>query len=257
MLSLQKLQKEIRSCANPEKAKLLSRFFKTGKGEYAEGDIFLGIMVPTQRIIAKKFFNLSISNVERLLHSKYHEERLIALFILIYQFEKGDEKTKGKIFSLYLANTKHINNWDLVDLSAPKIVGEFLFSQTVAGRGLTTPFETLRTGSGDPVRRPNGVLKKLAQSNDLWERRIAVLATFQYIKYNSFKESLEIAELLLEDKHDLIHKSVGWMLREVGKRNQETEEEFLKKYAKEMPRTMLRYSIERFEEKKRREYLSS
>jgi 3-methyladenine DNA glycosylase AlkD len=233
MSSLQKLQKEIRSCANPEKAKLLMRFFKTGKGEYAEGDVFLGIMVPTLRIVAKKYFELPLSDVEKLLHSKFHEERLIALFIFTYQFQNGDGKKRAKIFSLYLANTKHINNWDLIDLSAPKIVGEFLFQK---GKGIA-------------------ILKKLAQSHDLWERRIAVLATFQYIKYNSFKESLEIAEMLLNDKHDLIHKSVGWMLREIGKRNQEKEEEFLKKHAKEMPRTMLRYAIERFSEEERKKYL--
>lgn len=234
MSSLAKLEKEIRSCANPEKAKILMRFFKTGKGEYAEGDVFLGIMVPTQRIIAKNFYNLSLADVEKLLHSKYHEERLIALFILVHQFEKGDMEKKKTIFSLYLENTKHVNNWDLVDLSAHKVVGEFLFQK---GKGIA-------------------LLKKLVKSNDLWERRIAVLATFQYIKYNSFTESLEIAELLLHDAHDLIHKSVGWMLREIGKRDQETEEEFLKKYAKEMPRTMLRYAIEKFPEEKRKRYLA-
>ena len=235
MLSLSKLQKEIRGLADSEKAELLSRFFKTGKGDYAEGDVFLGIMVPTQRIIAKKYFELSLSDVEKLLHSKYHEERLIALFILIYQFEKGDEKKRAEIFSLYLANTKYINNWDLIDLSAPKIVGGFLLQK----------------------RKGIALLKKLAKSNDLWGRRIAVLATFQYIKYNSFTESLQIAEILLHDRHDLIHKSVGWMLREIGKRDLATEEEFLKKHAKEMPRTMLRYAIEKFEEAKRQKYLSS
>jgi 3-methyladenine DNA glycosylase AlkD len=235
MSSLQKLQKEIRSHSNPEKAKLLMRFFKTGKGEYAEGDVFLGIMVPEQRVIAKKFPELSLVDVEKLFHSKYHEERLIALFVLIRHFEKGDEGIRKKIFSLYLANTGHINNWDLIDLSAPKIVGEFLYQK---GKGIA-------------------VLRKLANSQDLWERRIAVLATFQYIKYNSFKESLEIAELLLHDRHDLIHKSVGWMLREVGKRNQSVEEEFLQKHASEMPRTMLRYAIERFPEEKRKDYLKN
>ena len=235
MPSLSELQKEIRSHANPEKAEILKRFFKTGKGEYAEGDIFLGIMVSAQRVIAKKFADLSLSDAEKLLHSKYHEERLASLFILLHYFEKGDKKTRAKIFSMYLANTKHINNWDLIDLSAPKIIGEFLFCE---GKGIS-------------------LLKKLTRSEDLWERRIAVLATFQYIKYNSFKESLVIAEMLLEDKHDLIHKSVGWMLREVGKRNQFVLEEFLQKHKNEMPRTMLRYAIERFPERKRREYLKN
>jgi 3-methyladenine DNA glycosylase AlkD len=234
MSSFLKLQKEIRSHANPAKAEVLRRFFKTGKGEYAEGDIFLGIMVPVQRVIAKKFADLSLSDTEKLLHSKYHEERLIALFILVHHFEKGDEKTRAKIFSMYLANTKHINNWDLVDLSAPKIVGEFLFKE---GKGIA-------------------VLKKLARSADLWERRIAVLATFQYIKYNCLEEPLAIAEMLLEDKHDLIHKSVGWMLRETGKRNLRALEDFLEKHADTMPRMMLRYAIEKLEETERQKWLN-
>ncbi|MFA5830935.1 MAG: DNA alkylation repair protein [Candidatus Paceibacterota bacterium] len=234
MSSLSELKKEIHARTNLQKAKLLMRFFKTGRGEYAEGDVFLGIMVPEQRILAKKFADISLSDTEKLLHSKYHEERLIALFIFTAQFEKGDEKTRRKIFSAYLANTRHINNWDLIDLSAPKIVGEFLFQE---GKGIA-------------------VLKKLARSEDLWERRIAVLATFQYIKYNSFEETLEIAELLLYDKHDLIHKAAGWMLREVGKRSLVAEENFLKKYAVKMPRTMLRYAIEKFPEEKRKKYLT-
>ncbi|MCK9351485.1 MAG: DNA alkylation repair protein [Candidatus Paceibacterota bacterium] len=241
MINFTELQKEIRSHADPQKAALLMRFFKTGKGEYADGDLFLGIMVPVQRVIAKKFSDLSISDVEKLLHSKYHEERLIALFILIHQFEKGDAETKKKIFSLYLANTMHINNWDLIDLSAPKIIGEYLW----------------KTGSETRVRRDISLLKKIARSENLWERRIAVLATFQYIKYNSFVESLEIAEILVHDRHDLIHKAVGWMLREIGKRDQSVEEEFLKKHAGNMPRTMLRYAIERFPEEKRKEFLCS
>jgi 3-methyladenine DNA glycosylase AlkD len=212
----------------------LRRFFKTGKGEYAEGDIFLGIMVPVQRVIAKKFADLSLSDAEKLLHSKYHEERLASLFILLHYFEKGDKKTRAKIFSMYLANTKHINNWDLIDLSAPKIVGEFLFKE---GKGIA-------------------ILKKLARSADLWERRIAILATFQYIKYNCLEESLAIATMLLEDKHDLIHKSVGWMLRETGKRNPRVLEDFLEKHAGTMPRTMLRYAIEKLEETERQKWLN-
>ena len=245
MSSLLKLQKEIRSCANPEKAAILRRFFKTGKGEYAEGDVFLGVMVPEQRIIAKKFADLSLSDAEKLLHSKFHEERLVALFILTARFEKGDENMQAasakatasrrrKIFSLYLANTRHINNWDLIDLSAPKIVGEFLFKE---GKGIA-------------------ILKKLARSADLWERRIAILATFQYIKYNCLEESLAIATMLLEDKHDLIHKSVGWMLRETGKRNPRVLEDFLEKHAGTMPRTMLRYAIEKLEETERQKWLN-
>jgi 3-methyladenine DNA glycosylase AlkD len=234
MSKLSELQKETRTLANPEKSALLMRFFKTGKGEYAEGDIFLGIMVPESRKISLKYFDFSLPDTEKLLHSKFHEERLIALFILIYQFEKGDESAQKKIFSLYIANTQYINNWDLIDITAPKIIGEFLFRK---GKGID-------------------VLRKMACSKSLWERRIAILATFQYIKNNRFEETLEIAEKLLFDPHDLIHKAVGWGLREVGKRDQALEEEFLKKHAKEMPRTMLRYAIEKFPEEKRKIYLN-
>ena len=233
MIKLSELQKEIRSHSDPEKADVLKRFFKTGKGEYAEGDVFLGIMVPEQRAIAKRFADLSLSDAEKLLHSCFHEERLIALFILIGFFEKGGEDARREIFSLYLENTGHINNWDLIDLSAPKIVGEFLFREE---KGIS-------------------LLRDLAVSAYLWERRIAIVSTFQYLKHGSVDETLEIAELLLSDKHDLIHKSVGWMLREAGKRSLSAEEDFLKKHASTMPRTMLRYAIEKFQEEKRKKYM--
>ena len=217
---------------NPLKAKLLSRFFKTGKGEYGEGDIFIGIIVPVQRQIAAEYRDLSMGELEKLLRSPIHEERLIALFILIHKYQKGDDVQKKKYFNFYLKNTKHINNWDLVDLSAPKIVGEYLKDKN------------------------RGILYKFARSKNLWERRIAALSTFQFIKRRYFTDSLKIAKILLHDNHDLIHKAVGWMLREIGKRERKTEEWFLLKHYKTMPRTMLRYVIERFDKKKRNFYLT-
>ncbi|MFH1682998.1 MAG: DNA alkylation repair protein [Candidatus Woesearchaeota archaeon] len=223
---------DLQRLANPKQAQLLQGFFKTGKGQYGEGDIFLGIKVPEQRKVAKKYLDLSLKDLQSLLSSKIHEYRLTALFILVDQYKKADPKKKKVIFDFYLKNTKNINNWDLVDLSAPNIVGEYL------------------------LENDRKILYKLAKSDLLWERRIAVLATFYFIKNNQFEDSLKIAEILLQDKHDLIHKAVGWMLREIGKRNQAVEERFLKKYYHLMPRTMLRYAIERFEEKKRKAYLN-
>jgi 3-methyladenine DNA glycosylase AlkD len=220
--------------ANPEKAKFLAGFFKTGKGQYAEGDVLIGITVPQQRSVAKKYSLLGFSDIKKLLKSKIHEHRLTALFILVQQFNKADEKQKKKIVDFYLASTKHVNNWDLVDLSADKILGECLFSSKAKERK---------------------ILYKLAKSKNLWERRIAMLATFAFIKRNDFDDALKISELLLKDKHDLIHKAVGWMLREIGKRDLAAEEKFLKEHSKKMPRTMLRYAIEKFPEKKRGFYL--
>jgi len=223
----------IKSYANPEKKNVLQHFFKTGKGQYGEGDIFLGIVVPLQRTIAKQYARLPPSRVKQLLISKIHEHRLIALFILIEQFQKGDEKIKKDIYDLYLSHTRHINNWDLVDLSAPQIVGTYL------------------------ENRDTKILTQLATSDLLWDRRIAILATFSFIKKQQFVETLKIAQLLLHDEHDLIHKAVGWMLREVGKRGGEKEElAFLDTFSKQMPRTMLRYAIERLPEKKRKYYLT-
>ncbi|MBI4847746.1 MAG: DNA alkylation repair protein [Nitrospirae bacterium] len=228
---LKQLRTDLRKLANPEKAKILSRFFKTGKGQYGEGDVFLGIKVPEQRRIAKKYPDLPLSEIEKLLHSKIHEERLVALLILIIQYGKAGDEGKKAIYDFYLNNTQRINNWDLVDLSAPNISGDYLI---------------------DKDRR---ILYKLANSESLWERRIAVMSTFAFIRKNDFEATLRIAEVLLIDRHDLIQKAVGWMLREVGKRDQNIEEAFLKKHYKAMPRTMLRYAIERFEEGKRRAYL--
>ncbi len=234
MPQLISLKNDLKKLANPEKKKVLQSFFKTGPGEYAEGDIFLGVTVPKSRSISLKYKDLSLPNTKQLLYSKIHEERLVAILILVYQFETGDEKTKKDIFNFYLKHTKQINNWDLVDLSADKIVGAYLYQ----------------------TKQETSTLLKLAHSKNLWERRIAILSTFHFIKQNQPKETLKIAEILLNDKHDLIHKAVGWMLREVGKRCSQVEEEkFLKKHLKQIPRTTLRYAIERFPEEKRLSYL--
>ncbi len=230
---LNQLKKDMQKLANSDKAKDLSRFFKTGKDQYGEGDIFLGVSVPDQRKTAKKYLNLSLDGIQELLSSKVHEHRLTSLFILISKFEKGNNKLKKEIFDFYLQNTKNINNWDLVDLSAPKISGAYM---------LDNPKE-------------KKILYKLAKSNHLWEKRIAVLSTFAFIKNNDFDDAIKIAEMLLKDKHDLIYKAVGWMLREIGKKDQETEEKFLKKHCKEMPRTMLRYAIEKFQKNKKEFYM--
>jgi 3-methyladenine DNA glycosylase AlkD len=216
---------------DPEKARVLSRFFKTGKGEYGEGDIFLGIPVPLQRKVARKYPGLSLEDAQGLLSSKIHEHRLVALLILIFKYRRSDGKGKSEIFDFYLKNTSGINNWDLVDLSAQHIIGDYL------------------------LMSDRSLLQKLAQSKNFWERRIAIMSTFAFIRNQQFEDTLRIAAMLMHDKHDLIHKAVGWMLREVGKRDGEQLERFLKKYSGVMPRTMLRYSIERFDEGKRKAYL--
>ncbi len=231
-LILFQLKKELSSLVDPKQAKVLQKFFKTGPGEYGEGDIFLGIKVPLQREVANKYIHLSFDNIENLLKSKIHEYRLIGLLILISKYKRAKEKEKKKIFNFYLKNYQGINNWDLVDMSAPYIVGDYL------------------------LNRNKDILYKLARSKNLWKKRIAIVSTFTFIKNNKFNDVLKISELLLNDNHDLIHKAVGWMLRELGKRNQKIEEDFLKKYIKKMPRTMLRYAIEKFEEKKRKSYLA-
>jgi len=233
--------KELKKYANPEKAKILQGFFKTGKGQYGEGDIFLGIVVPNQRLVAKKFIDADLESLKKLLDSKIHEHRLTAVLILTYQFPKADKKLQKKIYNFYLKNAKQINNWDLVDLSAPNIVGEYL--------------QSLVCHSESERRISRKILYKLVKSKNLWERRISILATFTFLRNGDFTDTLKIAEILLKDEHDLIHKAVGWMLREVGKRDQSVEEKFLKKHYQKMPRTMLRYAIERFEEGLRQKYL--
>jgi 3-methyladenine DNA glycosylase AlkD len=231
-ISLSALKTELKSYYNKERSEHSKRFFKTGPGEYGEGDIFYGLKVPEMRHIAKKYLSLSFSDIERLLHSKIHEERFLALIILVYNFEKSsDEPYKKEIFDIYTQNTRWINNWDLVDVSAPNIVGRHLF---------------------DKDRKS---LYKFAKSDILWEKRISIISTLYFIRKKDFDDTLKIAEILLEDNHDLIHKAVGWMLREIGKRDREAEERFLKKYHKIMPRTMLRYSIERFPDQLRKKYL--
>lgn len=230
-MSLLEIRKEIKKQANPKQAVILQRFFKTGKGEYGEGDIFYGIKVPVQRTIAKRFKDLAFEDLKVLISAKIHEERLVAAFILVDQYKRSDEKKKKIVFDFYLKNRKGINNWDLVDLSAPKIVGAYL------------------------IDKEKDLLYKFAVSKDLWEKRIAIISTQTFIREHFFEDTLNISEILLQDKHDLIHKAVGWMLREVGNRDLETEEEFLKKHYKTMPRTMLRYAIEKFPEQKRIAYL--
>jgi len=227
------LKSDLNKLADPEKAKLYQRYFKTGKGEYGEGDVFLGIIVPKQREIAKKYYDLDLKDLQELMNSKIHEHRMIGLFILVNKYKTTDHKKIITHFYLKNAKIGRINNWDLVDLSAQNILGTHLL---------------------DKDRK---ILYDLAKSDNLWERRIAVLATFMFIKNNDFQDSFKIAKLLLEDKRDLMHKAVGWMLREIGKRNQDVEEDFLKKHYKKMPRTMLRYAIERFNENKRKAYLNS
>ena len=202
-MTLLKIKKEISQLANPRQAKILSRFFKTGPGEYGEGDIFLGIKVPVQRTVVKKFRELPLKDTVALLRSRIHEHRLIALLILVDQYKKSEPLIQKKIYEVYLKNTDKINNWDLVDLTAPNIVGAYLI---------------------DKSRQP---LYHLARSKSLWERRIAILATLAFIRHYDFKDALALAKILLHDSHDLIHKAVGWMLRELGKRNHAVEEKFL------------------------------
>lgn len=191
----------------------------------------MGIRVPQLRVLAKQCDQLTTNDIQTLLHSPLHEQRLLALLIMVRRFERGNPRTQKTLYQNYLANTHYINNWDLVDLSAPNILGSYLL---------------------DRDKRP---LYRLARSSSLWERRMAVLATFQFIKNGLFDDALAIAELLLQDEHDLIHKAVGWMLRETGKRNLKAEQTFLDRHSPAMPRTMLRYAIEKFPETKRRRYL--
>jgi 3-methyladenine DNA glycosylase AlkD len=230
-MTAQGISKILRSLADPQIAEHSQRFFKTGPGQYGEGDLFLGIRVPVLREQAKKFRDTPLAGVGRLLQSVYHEERLCALLLLVQKFSQGGPTDQKAVYELYLQNTRFINNWDLVDLSAYLIVGPWL---------------------ADKDRRP---LYTLVRSQSLWERRIAMIATFHFIKNNQFTDALEIAALTLADREDLMHKAVGWMLREVGKRNLTVEKEFLKAHCQRMPRTMLRYAIEKFPEKERLKYL--
>jgi len=257
------IDKELKSLYSAKKSQILQRFFKTGKGEYGEGDVFFGITVPKQREVVKRHKDADFVTIKKLLNSKIHEYRMVGVLILIEQFKKvqtchsefisesshskkkilkqvqddgeildnASALRKKKIFEFYLKNLKSINNWDLVDLSAP-IIGDFLIGKDIS------------------------VLDKMAKSKNLWERRVAIMFTFAFVRKNIFKETFRISDALLRDKHDLIHKAVGWMLREVGKRDLQAEKNFLQDRYKKMPRTMLRYAIEKFEEKERKKYLN-
>lgn len=224
---LNEIQTRLRGLAHPGTARVLQGFFKTGPGQYGEGDVFLGIKVPTIRAVSKEFSDVELDTVVELLHSHFHEERLLALLLLMRHFDFERESA----YQAYLANTTWINNWDLVDISAPHVVGAYLHDQ-----------------ARDPLYR-------LVGSPVLWERRIAMVATLHFIKRDNFDDALQLAARLLNDREDLMHKATGWMLREVGKRDQARLESFLDRHVREMPRTMLRYAIERFPEGLRQAYL--
>ncbi len=228
---LDQAKKKLRAHADETDAKFLQRYFKTGPGEYGEGDVFIGVRVPVTRRVAREFKKMRLADVQSLLHSAIHEERLLGLIILTEQYPRAHPEDKARIYKIYMDNLAHINNWDLVDSSAYKIVGAYL------------------------VDRSRRTLYKLARSNNLWERRIAIMSTLAFIVHDEFADTLAIAEMLLNDPEDLIHKAVGWMLREIGNRDRETEESFLRKHYGEMPRTMLRYAIEKFPEPLRQAYL--
>ena len=225
MNTLEQLKKEMDSLATPERAAASKRFFKTGKGQYAEGDEFIGINLPDQRKVAKRYSTeLRLDDLETLLQSKVHEHRLTALIMMVLQFNKAkNAETKKTIIDVYLANLAGVNNWNLVDTSAYSLLGAYLLDQ------------------------PKTLLYDLANSGDLWKQRIAIIATLHFIKQNRFNDTLAIAEILLQHPHDLIHKATGWMLREVGERNLDVELNFLKQHYRKMPRTMLRYAIEKLE----------
>ncbi|MDK2858755.1 MAG: hypothetical protein PWQ29_1422 [Verrucomicrobiota bacterium] len=230
MTPLENITKQLQSLGRAAAAEQAQRFFKTGPGQYGEGDIFLGIRVPVLRTVAKEYDPVALNTAVELLQSPFHEVRLLALLILVRQYQRGGRE--AEIYRAYLGNTHRINNWDLVDSSAEQIVGVHLFKRS---------------------RKP---LIKLASSQCLWERRIAIVATFHFIRKNQFDDTLALADILLKDSEDLLHKAVGWMLREVGKRDLKIEEDFLLPRYKTMPRTMLRYAIERFPELRRRAYLN-
>lgn len=225
------IQTELEQFIDPVKREYLPKFFKTGKGQYGEGDKFLGIVVPNTRLVAKQYKNEPFEVAAELLQSEWHECRLCALLMMVERFKKSDEKGRKQIYEFYLSQTKRINNWDLVDLSAPYIVGEYL---------------------KDKSRED---LYRLAASSLLWEQRIAVLATATLIRNNDFIDIIRLSELLLQHKHDLMQKAIGWMLREMGKRDKELLVQFLEQFSKVMPRTMLRYSIEKFTEEERRYFM--
>jgi 3-methyladenine DNA glycosylase AlkD len=229
--TIRALQSRLRSLARPEAAAVLMRFFRTGPGEYGEGDCFIGVSVPQLRRLCREYRGLELTQLARLLRSRIHEERLLALLLLVDAFKRGALADRRDIYKLYLANTRFINNWDLVDSSAHHIVGAWL------------------------EHRSRAPLRRLSRSPSIWERRIAIIATFRFIRAGQFDDTFEIADRLLDDPHDLIHKAVGWMLREVGNRDVAAARRFLKDRYLRMPRTMLRYAIEKFPERERLRYL--
>lgn len=228
-----KIKKDLESKSDAEKAAFFPRFFKAGKGEYAEGDQFIGVIVPEQRIIAKKYYQqITLDQVEELLSSPIHEYRLTALFMLVLKFKKAKKDEREQIYRFYLSHTDRINNWDLVDSSAYSIVGPYLL---------------------DKDRK---ILYELARSKSLWEQRISIIATKAFISKGDVEDTFALAEIFLKHEHDLIHKAVGWMLREAGKKDIAGLRSFLKKYAQVMPRTMLRYAIEKISDQERKRYLA-
>lgn len=234
MLKVERIKDELKNFSDKERARSLMNFFKTDKGQYGEGDVFIGVVMPKQHHIAGRYYQeIKLNEIKQLLDSKIHEHRMTALLMLVLKFNHiNDEGSREEIFNFYLKNIDKVNSWDLVDATCHKIVGSFL------------------------LNRNRSVLYKLAKSKNIWERRISIITTMAFIKNGQFKDTIEISKILLEDEEDLIHKAVGWMLREVGVRNQKVEEVFLNQFADRMPRTMLRYAIEKFEEKKRKKYLS-
>ncbi len=225
------VESDLHNAGDPTRAKTLSRFFKTGKGEYGEGDVFIGLTVPQVREIAIKHLSTDKKILKKMLENKIHEYRLTALLILVEKYKKSDSNEKRKIIDFYLKNIRYVNNWDLVDLSADKILGDYLFD------------------------KDKSLLYKLAKSSNLWERRVSIISTFHFIKNNQFEDTIKITETLMKDSHDLIQKACGWMLREMGKRNVSVLKNFLDKYHKDMPRTMLRYSIEKFSKVERSKWM--
>lgn len=234
MSEMQYLEHRLAELADPEIAVHSARFFKTGPGEYGEGDQFLGIRVPELRKLVRQFRDFTMEDVLELLHSSFHEKRLLAALMLVDRFQRGSEADQQKIYDLYLQHIPvSINNWDIIDTTCPHIMGAWLY------------------------KRDRFILYTLAASNNLWQRRAAMMACFHFIRQNDFADSLKVAGILLLDKEDLIHKATGWMLREIGKRDQEVEQRFLEKHCRTMPRTMLRYAIERFEQEKRKYYMEA
>jgi len=235
MITSNSVQNELKRYSNKGKEEVFVRFFKTGKGQYGEGDIFWGITVPNIRNIAKKYFkDIAFGEIKKLIESEIHEVRLLGYIILTYRFEKGDVGEKESVYEFYINNLKGCNNWDIVDLSCSKIMGNYLVDY--------------------PSKRD--ILYTFANSNDLWKQRISIVSTYSFIKQNDFKEALKISKILLNHKHDLIHKAVGWMLREVGKKDIDVLREFLNMNIKDIPRTTLRYAIERMDKRERDNYLS-